>query len=572
MSSGKLAAVYCRVSTEEQALNTSIKGQTDACLANALRYGYTVPPHLIFRDVGFSGAYLDRPALDRMRDLILSGVVSAVFVLDSDRLSRSLAHLLLLQDEMLSHDVRLFIGSESVENDPEGKAFAQMRGVFSELERAKIRERMRRGQVARSKEGRIISGAPPLGYAYVNKAEDCTCTPVNLHGHFEVNGKEKALVERIYQMYLDGNTIRGIATILSLEKVPTKIDRCQKANIKRLGYGEWNVSSIHGILTNEAYLGRLYWNRTRWKETDQNRRKKHHISTNNRRKKTTELRDKSEWIPLIIPVIITEEMFRAVQDRLQHTKKINPRNRRFEYLFCGAVRLRCGQCGTRSMSGYVSSNKRRYRCTSQMARVNLGRNCKGSVAADVLEPRVWALVKNLVDDPEYLPFELARRKQGVSRNLRRTDEELASIVGAIQSTENEFDRIIFLYSKGGMTTDKYFQIKAAFDERLQGLRDQYEKTKAHLNHEVEAQAHIETAIEFLQRVKAEMPTYTISEQRRLLEALNAEVVYTSKDDVRLRFMVPFGGDEHPEVMGDIRFTAHCGSETQHGAICRRGHA
>ncbi len=65
----RLAAAYARVSTEKQEKEQTIQSQLDALRRAAGEGGYEVPPEWYFTDEGYSGARLDRPGLDRLRDL-----------------------------------------------------------------------------------------------------------------------------------------------------------------------------------------------------------------------------------------------------------------------------------------------------------------------------------------------------------------------------------------------------------------------------------------------------------------------------------------------------------------------
>src|SRR5215475_2414208 len=84
-----LAAIYARVSTEDQGKGFSLPSQIAACQALASQSGYTVPDGHIFTDE-LSGATLARPGLQQMRALITQRAIGAVIVYDPDRLSRNL--------------------------------------------------------------------------------------------------------------------------------------------------------------------------------------------------------------------------------------------------------------------------------------------------------------------------------------------------------------------------------------------------------------------------------------------------------------------------------------------------
>src|SRR5690348_8996123 len=88
----KLAAIYARVSTTDQAdKGYSLPTQLEACQAMARQEGYTVPESHVFVD-DYTGTSLNRPQFAQLRDLVRQRLVHAVFVYDLDRLARKLAH------------------------------------------------------------------------------------------------------------------------------------------------------------------------------------------------------------------------------------------------------------------------------------------------------------------------------------------------------------------------------------------------------------------------------------------------------------------------------------------------
>ena len=95
----RVAAIYARVSTTDQAdKGYSLPTQIEACQTLAQREGYTVPDSHIFQD-DYTGTSLNRPQFTHLRDLVQQRLIQGVIVHDYDRLSRKLAHQLLLSDE-----------------------------------------------------------------------------------------------------------------------------------------------------------------------------------------------------------------------------------------------------------------------------------------------------------------------------------------------------------------------------------------------------------------------------------------------------------------------------------------
>lgn len=140
----KIAAIYARVSSDQQKQEKTIASQTATLIAFAHQENYQVPDEWIFEDEGFSGASLIRPGLEKIRDLAAAGQIQAVLVLSPDRLSRKYAYQVLLTEELARQGVEtVFVKAPQAET-PEDHLLVQFQGMIAEYERAQILERSRR--------------------------------------------------------------------------------------------------------------------------------------------------------------------------------------------------------------------------------------------------------------------------------------------------------------------------------------------------------------------------------------------------------------------------------------------
>src|SRR5215208_5669155 len=93
-------ALYARVSTERQAESQTIEQQLERLHAYAAQQAWPIGPEQTYRDDGVSGARLDRPALDRLRDAVARGDVDRVLITSPDRLARRYAYQVWLLEEI----------------------------------------------------------------------------------------------------------------------------------------------------------------------------------------------------------------------------------------------------------------------------------------------------------------------------------------------------------------------------------------------------------------------------------------------------------------------------------------
>ena len=157
------AAIYARVSSDQQKEENTIASQTAALIDFAREQGYSVPDDWVIEDEGFSGASLLRPGLERLRDLAAEGHIQAVLIHSPDRLSRKYAYQVLLTEEFARHGVETIFLKAPHSDTPEDQLMLQFQGMIAEYERAQILERSRRGKRHRAKAGEVsvLGGALP---------------------------------------------------------------------------------------------------------------------------------------------------------------------------------------------------------------------------------------------------------------------------------------------------------------------------------------------------------------------------------------------------------------------------
>src|SRR5215468_3203566 len=241
----KAAAIYARVSSEQQKEENTIASQTAALIDFAHEQGYSVPDDWVIEDEGFSGASLLRPGLERLRDLAAEGHIQAVLIHSPDRLSRKYAYQVLLTEEFARHGVETIFLKAPHSDTPEDQLMLQFQGMIAEYERAQILERSRRGKRHRAKAGEVsVLGGAPYGYRYIRKTSEAPA-------RYEIDAAEAEVVRLVYDKYtVGGLSIGAIARLLRGMGVPTR---------RRV---RWERSVVWAILRNPAYKGTACFNKT----------------------------------------------------------------------------------------------------------------------------------------------------------------------------------------------------------------------------------------------------------------------------------------------------------------------
>lgn len=324
----KTAAIYARVSSDQQKEENTIASQTAALRDYAHREGYSVPAEWVFQDEGYSGANLARPGLEQVRDLAAEGQIQAVLVLAPDRLSRKYAYQVLLMEELARCGVELVFINAPASGRPEEELLLQFQGMIAEYERAQILERSRRGKRHRARQGElsVLSGAP-YGYRYLPKRE-------GQQAGYEVIGDEARVVRQVFQWYTQAPlSIGAITRRLNERGVPT-----------RKGGPRWERSTVWAMLRNPAYRGRACFGKTRLSARQQstNRTLRQRGGVSPRCRASREL-PREQWIEIPVPALVSDDAFALAQERLEANKKHSPRRTRTPSLLQGLVH--CRHCG-----------------------------------------------------------------------------------------------------------------------------------------------------------------------------------------------------------------------------------
>lgn len=317
-----IAAIYARVSTDLQAEHGySIGTQVDACRKAAAALGAETV--LEFVDDGYSGAYLERPALESLREGLRAKTYDAVICYTPDRLARRLSHQLLITEEIERSGAALHFVSGEYKDTPEGRMFYQLQGAFSEYEREKIRERTMRGKRGKLREGVPICDSGVYGYDFVD-------------GHYVVNAAEAEVIREIFRLYVHecvGGTA-AVARLLTERGIPSPAGRPY-----------WSAKGIRDVLLQQMYTGHYFSNRFGSKKTAAH--SKHQF-----------VRPEAEWIPMECPAIIDEDTFRAASSRLQTNRSCRKYQHGEIYLLQGI--LVCGVCGRQMRITNTGKKASRY--------------------------------------------------------------------------------------------------------------------------------------------------------------------------------------------------------------------
>ena len=512
----KLAAIYARVSSDRQKADQTIKSQVSALKEYAEEQGYKIPEEWCFKDDGYSGTYLNRPGLERLRDLSAEGQIETVLIYSPDRLSRKYAYQVLLMEEFSKAGMEAIFIKSPKARTPEEELLLQFQGMIAEYERAQIVERSRRGKKHRAKLGIVnVLSRAPYGYQYIKKSE-------NSNALYKIVEEQAEIVRQVYEAYTqEGRPILGIARWLNQRGIPTST-----------GNGKWLPNTIRNVLRNPTYKGQAAFGRRKFVKDFKGMR----LRWRGKPAKGYLLqeRSKAEWISIPVPAIISADVFELAQERLQKNKHFAMRNTKTSTLLQGL--LVCGTCGYAiyRVSGprtNVRGHKLHYyRCSrSERWRMGVNRVCYNRpIRQDYLDDLVWSQVARLLGNPELIRAEIDRRiQQAQQSNPIQVRKE--TLIKEQTRIKNGMDRLLDAYQEGMIPL-------ANLRQRIPDLRKREEALKAELQSlemnflDQQRRLHLTDNLEeLLKRLHKSVNNLNLLERQKVLRLIVKEVIVSPKE-------------------------------------------
>lgn len=458
------AAIYVRVSTNEQvdrfgpdAQEEKIKSLLDAKSESLTFAG----DEYVYKDLWVSGTNIieERPSLSKLF-MDLEGTdehtrpFDILLVYKIDRFARKLSVLLEVVDRLNDHWVWFISAQESIDTStPLGTAMLGMLWVFAELEKDMIQERTHG-----SKE-KFLRGWWWLNDQYWYRRDDTK------YKRPHINKAESKVIRRIFEMFVyDRCSISDIC--LSLQKDQIPIPSVSRGNLGTASTGNcrWWDHTVRKILSNEVYIGKYYYNKTRTE-----------IDPTTKQKKSKKL-PKEEWILSDHPhePIIAEDLFAEAKTILSQKKGYYIKAKS-DYILSWL--LKCDACAkdrSRWMLQWkwVSGNKRKYyQCSWKDVRKHTKICGVVPLPKEDLEKMVIHEVKQLFIDPNALTMFVesfyARDKVSdkYEKDIKRLEKQYQKLIDQQQRLKDYF----LGTSNDDLSNQEYHQRKRDIEEKIESV-------------------------------------------------------------------------------------------------------
>jgi site-specific DNA recombinase len=523
----KTAALYARVSSDQQKDEHTIASQTAALIAFARQHRYSVPDEWIFEDEGYSGASLVRPGLERVRDLAAEGQLDAVLVYSPDRLSRRYAYQILLVEELAREGVETVFLNAPQTNTPEDRLLVQVQGMIAEYERAQILERSRRGKRHRARQGEVsvLSGAP-YGYRYVRKTDTAPA-------RYEIDETQADVVRTIYSRYItEGRSIGAITRLLNEQGVPTHKQTSR-----------WERSTVWAVLRNPAYKGTACFGKTKTAERQRITRSLRLRGGFATRNSASHEQPRRDWIEIAVPALVSEETFDLAQERLERNKAFAPRRTIAPSLVQGLVSCRkCGYALSRTSTRTSARQIHYYRCLGSDAWRHLGGPVCDSrpVRQDLLDEIVWREVMRLLEDPRLIQEELTRRLEAArtADPMRQREKTLRRDLTRVRRS---IERLLTAYQEDLLSLEDLRRRMPDLRQREHSLQAELQSVIDQVMDRAACLRLAETLSAFLARLRSAAETLDVLERQQIVRLLVREIL-VGDDTIVIRHAIPIPSD------------------------------
>lgn len=333
----KITALYERLSHDDERAgeSVSIENQKRILEDYARINGFTNIRH--FTDDGVRGTIFKRPGLDLMLDEIRAGNVSTVIIKDQSRIGRDVVEVGLLKRTFDEYNVRFIAANDNLDTANGFDIMSIFRDVINEWYVADTSRKIKTVFKSRMEKGLRCSGS--VAYGYLASKEN--------KGDWIIDEEAAAVVRRIYQMTIAGETVTGICKTLRAEQIPIPSEHWKRIGepVRSAKYTDpyaWSITTVNYILKRREYMGHKILGKTVCEN----------YKTKSTRKTALEEQHVFEGA---IPAIIDEETWNTVQ-RLQETKRRPQKRSNVTNHLTGL--LYCADCGSKLTHRHTLSQKK----------------------------------------------------------------------------------------------------------------------------------------------------------------------------------------------------------------------
>ena len=422
-------AAYCRVSSDSEdqlhSFAAQIRYYTEYTKRNT---GYRLVD--IYADEGITGTSMEkRNEFHRLIRDCKKGLIDRIIVKSVSRFARNTEELLAVLRMLSEIGVSVYFEEQGIDTAiTNSEMIVTFPGMAAQQESVTISGNIRWSYKKRMESGEFNCQYPAYGFNLVD-------------GQLEINETEMVIVQRIFEMYLQGYGKQTIANMLNAEGV------CRRYNQKK-----WYACTVSYVLNNERYMGDALLQKSYTTESlpfkkvkNEGERPQYYVENSN-------------------PAIVSKETYEAVQ-RLQKERSKNRGCKKTEYPLSGI--LRCPDCG-RVFRRQIIRGKAYWVCNGQSS------GATDCASARVQENEVFnsfqIMIMKLTDNREYLLGSLIKQIEEMQYHTNGSQEKIKELDKEIADLSAQDLLIARLHTKGILNAADYASQSSDLENKITELR------------------------------------------------------------------------------------------------------
>jgi DNA invertase Pin-like site-specific DNA recombinase len=423
-----IVALYARVSTTKQAekdlsIPDQLRQMHEWCKAKK----YSVAVEYI--EPGASATDDRRPEFQRMIAETTGNPTpfDAIIIHSLSRFFRDAFQFTFYERQLKKAGVQVISITQQTSDDSAGEMARSIFSLFDEYQSKENAKHTLRAMKENARQGFFNGSNPPYGF---RKIEAETQGNKGMKKRLEIDPAEAAMVNRIFQLYLDGYQgqafgVKGIAAHLNERGLTMRGNR-------------WKRTIIHEMLTNRLYLGEYTFNKIE--------------------AKTRRLKPESEWITFQIEPIITADTFSQVKERLADRSpgKVPPRIVNAPTLLTGLIKCGCG--ANMTIATGKGGRYRYYKCSNRINNLAKNNICQSNnIPMEKLDCLILEAVANRVFNPERVEVMIKELQHNLKNSRTDHDEQLKKLTKELETVKQQQDRLYEAVEKGLLPLDAPFR-------------------------------------------------------------------------------------------------------------------
>lgn len=414
-----IVALYARVSTTRQAeKDLSIPDQLRQMREWSKARFYQISAEYV--EPGASATDDRRPVFQQMINdaCIAPPPFDAIIVHSLSRFFRDMIEFALYERRLKKYGVVVLSMTQQTSDDPAGEMARRIFSLFDEYQSKENAKHTLRAMKENARQGFFNGSTTPYGFRAVEIENN---VGKGKKKRLEVDPAEGTIVNKIYQLYLDGYEgrylgVKGIASYLNNRGFT------MRGTI-------WRKTMISKIITNRIYLGEYVFNK--------------------RNSHTLKIKPESEWITINVPPIVDADTFNRVEQKRKERCSINTPSRIVNgpTLLTGLVK--CGICGSpMTIATGKGGRYRYYKCTSKVNNIGKKECTNKNVRMETLDKLVLQAVAEKIFTPDRVEIMMDQVKVKIKGSVPKNHNTINHLIKELETIKSQTDKLYEAVEKG----------------------------------------------------------------------------------------------------------------------------